>query len=89
MSKELNEMNLEQASGGGLYNSLDIDTIKALGYTLHRYDSDATACPSFELSRCCIDLERFSNPNTCSFCVYSVNPMFGGGPYDVYCMLKL
>lgn len=89
MNNELNEKDLERASGGGLLNVLDIDTINALGYTLHRGDEDATNCPSFELSTCEIDLYRYANPYVCSFCVYCVNVMYGSDPWDKYCMKKV
>lgn len=82
MSKELNEMDLEQASGG--FSLFDMSTINALGFTRHDADEDASNCPSYELRD---DYRNFGSRSTCEKCVYAALSM----PLEkgfVYCMAR-
>ena len=82
MNNELNEKDLERASGGGLLNVLNIDTINALGFTRHSEDEDASNCPAYELRD---DFYGVGDRPTCEKCVYATLSM----PLEkgfVYCM---
>lgn len=70
MSKELNEMDLEQASGG--FSLFDMSTINALGFTRHSEDEDASNCPVYELRD---DFYDFGDRPTCEKCVYATLSM--------------
>ena len=94
MAKELNEMELNNASSGAQATNIitDPQIIKLLGLKRHNENESAENCPSYQLSPLS-EPDEVGGNKKCANCAHSAQYTFerelSNDPEAVYCMLGL